>query len=129
MGAGKEHGSMGKVKKPVQMTLSQVERQLEIFKTALAEADGRQRPRVARKVLELVKERNSLLNAEGKSAGHVEFIGPFEYFAHPNGDLLRADKTNPLDVWGYRSGGRFESTPAGSELCLRLAREAFKDYT
>jgi hypothetical protein len=115
---------MGKLK----MTLTQVEQQLAIFKEAYANADGRSRNRVAKKVFELVEERNALLNAEGKSAGHAEFIGPFEYFFHPNGDLLRADRTNPLDVWGYRSGGRFESTPVMAERILQAARETFKDY-
>jgi hypothetical protein len=42
-----------------------------------------------------------------KSKGHLEFIGKFEYFIGPNGDLYRA----PTDVGyiqptGYKSGGR-----------------------
>jgi hypothetical protein len=70
------------------------------------------------------------LAAEGKSRGHVEFIGPFEYFYAVNGDLFRAPKDSPLDVHGYRMGGRFESTPVVASKCLALAREAFsKDYT
>lgn len=64
-----------------------------------------------------------------KSKGHVEFIGPWEYFHGANGDLFRAPKDGYIDVYGYRSGARFESTPAASEQCLKLAREYFSKHS
>lgn len=46
-----------------------------------------------------------------KSNGHLEFLGDFEYFHGPDGTLYRGLKSNPLDLKGYRQGGRFECTP------------------
>jgi signal recognition particle GTPase len=60
-----------------------------------------------------------------QSIGHVEFIGPWEYFKGANGDLFRAPSNSPLDVWGYRMGARFESTPHATDLVLKVARQAF----
>ena len=60
-----------------------------------------------------------------KSKGHVEFIGPWEYFTVESGDLYRAQIANPLDIYGQRQGARFEATAVTSEMCLKLAREAF----
>lgn len=51
----------------------------------------------------------------------------WEYFYGANGDLFRAPSDSPLDVWGYRMGARFESTPVAAETCLKLAREYWKN--
>ena len=58
------------------------------------------------------------------SKGHIEIIGRFEYFYGANGDLFRAPADSPLDVWGYRMGARFESSPHCAERTLQFAQEA-----
>jgi hypothetical protein len=45
---------------------------------------------------------------EEKSKGHKMFLGKFEYFQGPDGDLYRAPLDNYIGTNGYRVGGRFE---------------------
>jgi hypothetical protein len=47
-----------------------------------------------------------------KSKGHIAFAGEYELFKHKNGDIYRANRTNPITADGYKNGARFESTPA-----------------
>ena len=56
------------------------------------------------------------------SKGHIEFIGNWEYFLGADNCLYRADRTNPIDIWGYRQGARFECYAHSIEMCLKLAR-------
>lgn len=60
-----------------------------------------------------------------KSKGHIAFIGPFEYFTIETGDVYRAPIENPLDIYGFRQGARFECTAVTKDMCLKLARQAF----
>jgi hypothetical protein len=60
-----------------------------------------------------------------KSKGHVAFIGPFEYVER-GGELYRGRVEGTyLDVWGYRSGLRWECPMWMADRALDLARQAF----
>ena len=57
---------------------------------------------------------------DGLSKGHVCFVRPpygsspgyeSELYHGPDGTLYRAPKDYPIDVYGYRQGGRFECMP------------------
>jgi len=43
------------------------------------------------------------------SKNHLGIIAGLEYFTFDNGDLYRASTDNPIDVNGYRQGGRWEA--------------------
>ena len=42
-----------------------------------------------------------------QSKGHIAIIGDYEYF-ECDGILYCAPTWNAINIWGYRSGGRFE---------------------
>ena len=55
--------------------------------------------------------------AASKSRGHICFAGRFEFFnastmPMSTGVIMRAPVNAPLDVDGFRMGGRFEGTAA-----------------
>lgn len=43
------------------------------------------------------------------SKGHIAFKGGFYEYISYDGQIYKADATNPLDVNGYRQGMRWES--------------------
>lgn len=56
-----------------------------------------------------------------KSKGHIGFSNGFEYFFGDDGNLYRASIANSyIDIYGYRSTARFESTSAAADMCLKL---------
>ncbi|MDA0673803.1 MAG: hypothetical protein O3C67_08900 [Cyanobacteria bacterium] len=60
------------------------------------------------------------------SEGHIGFDGNWEYYRAPNGDIARADRTDPVMPDGRRFG-RFESTATAWEnnpLSRKLALES-----
>ena len=58
-----------------------------------------------------------------KSTGHIAFIGEFEYFTGPDGDLYRVQVSWPVQVDGQR-WGRWESPAWMIESTIKLASEA-----
>jgi hypothetical protein len=68
-------------------------------------------------IFELPHSREAIV----KSAGHVEFIGDYEYFIH-NDNLYHARKTNAIDVNGYRLGGRWIAPSHMIDFYLDLYR-------
>ena len=61
-----------------------------------------------------------------KSKGHVAFIGKSEYFIHGT-DLYRAPiKDSYIDVYGYRSGARFECTKPNIEGHIAFLKQKEK---
>jgi hypothetical protein len=60
------------------------------------------------------------------SRGHLDFLGRFEYFVNDDGALYRAPSVNPLDVWGYRMGARYEATPFMAHRIFLAACEIFR---
>ena len=48
--------------------------------------------------------------SEERSKGHIGFSGRWEYFWINKRVVMRAPRDGYIDVMGYRSGARFEST-------------------
>ncbi len=71
----------------------------------------------------MITIRGDAVNDDSK--GHKATLGDFEYFTGPDGSLYRANITNPLDVAGYRQGGRFECYAGQAGYALALAKRAF----
>ncbi len=57
-----------------------------------------------------------------KSEGHTAFIGKFEYYTLPNGDLHRAPTLYPVMPDGRRSG-RWECKANQIDMQINLVRE------
>jgi len=56
-----------------------------------------------------------------QSAGHVDFIGPYEFYALEDGRLFRAETSKPIGEDGKRQG-HFITSMHGTVFALRLAR-------
>ena len=53
------------------------------------------------------------------SKGHIGNNGQSEFFVK-NDEVFRAPKDSPLDIYGYRMGGRWESSVSHFSRCLAL---------
>lgn len=56
-----------------------------------------------------------------KSIGHKEFIGDYEYWISPSGDLYQAPISNPIMIDGRRCG-RWEAPPHMVDMRLAMLR-------
>lgn len=61
-----------------------------------------------------------------KSKGHIEFIGPYEYFQHSDSVYRARIATTYLGTNGYRTGGRCQGPMHMLESILDLVREWHK---
>jgi hypothetical protein len=58
-----------------------------------------------------------------KSAGHVAFVGEYEFLTDAYGDLYWARIDQPIAADGRRAG-QFYTSASGADFALRIARLA-----